>query len=123
MALIAEFENQEIDSNVTETNCIDLHDTRNHMGPKHLLVENNGGEDIIVRYSYADIKETIVHQKSLDSDIENLVPAGQTQHIILEGSWYVEKIKVSAILVAAGPASELKGKLLAPHYTGYTDRR
>jgi len=121
MVMIAEFKNEQIVSNITEKNVIDFHDTRNNIGPKHILVKNTGVDSVIIRYWYSDLNQDYPVLKSLDTDIENLVAAGASKHIILEGSQFVEKIAVGAILVAPGSA-EISGKLISPPYKGNTDR-
>jgi len=121
MTLIAEFKTEDIVSNVTEKNVIDFTDTRNNIGPKHLLVKNTGTHDAILRYWYADVMEDYPVMKSVDADVENLVPAGESKHIVLEGSQFVEMIQIGAILPAPGSAI-LSGKLIAPPYIGNTDR-
>jgi hypothetical protein len=119
MALIADFKTVVLPSPPVEVNLIDYHDVRNRLGTKHLLVKNTGTGDAIIRYYFSDKSPTVDDgeyptQKSIDTDIENLVPAGTTKHIVLEGSWFVEQIKVTAILSGVGPTAIVSGKLLSP---------
>jgi hypothetical protein len=106
---------EDIDSNLTEVVLIDFHDVRNNLGPKHLIIKNTEADTVIIRYHYADALMEYPVQKSLDTDTENIVAGNTTKHIILEGSWFVEQIKVTAILQNAFVAgAKVEGKLLGP---------
>ena len=116
--LLDRFDEVFSDSDTVEVILINDVKALNIEGPKHLLVDNTkngaGSKNIIIRYYYADIKESIYVQKSVDTDIENLVVGNTTKHIILQNSWFTEIIKVTAIMENNGEDTIISGKLLSP---------
>jgi len=123
MALISKFDNQAIPSEITEVVLMDLTDCRQYIGPKHLLITNSEAGAVIIRYTYADRDEDYVVQKSIDTELENIVACNSSKHIVLEASYFVEKIKVTAILQSApGDTGEISGKLISPPSKYTSDR-
>lgn len=116
--LLDRFDQEIVDDDVIEKILIEDAKALNIEGPKYLLVDNtlNGpnAKNVIIRYYYADIKESIYVQKSVDTDIENLVPLNTTKDIVLQNSWYRELIKITAIMENNGEDTAISGKLLSP---------
>ena len=121
MSLVEEFYNVDVPSPPLEVLIVNFTDTRNKNGPKHMLIKNTGTGTVIMRYYYADRGLVFPVQKSVDTDIENIVAPGASVHIILEGSQHVEMIKLTAILSAVGDPGIISGKLIAPAPIGSTD--
>ena len=117
MALVIDFPPTKIDG-AAEVELTSFQNVREREGRYSLYVKNTGTETVIVRYKYRDAGEAYPVQFSLDTDIENIVPANESALIILEAGEGQEQLQILAIRETAD-GGILEGKVTCRDDRGY----